>query len=616
MTSSRAEAIQAFALVAVLSGLPAMAFAQTSPDTPDQRPVTAAPRQLGQPVTAEQLPPPEASPTTAPPPDNGPTTVPLPPPVLGTQNSGAVTVAPLGASEGEAVGTLDNTNGGFASDLWSNMDRATADTLLLQLPTTRGPALRGLAHRLLATKADSPTGTADHSFLTIRLNKLLDSGFIDDAGTIAASANVQDDPEFARAQADAILYANRAGDACGNATATRLTNAEPFWIELRAYCYAVSGNSGLLDLTRSVMNEQGLKDAAFDTLLDDVVSRKSKLPGDIDSPTSLDVFLLKQAGLPVLPAIAKSLGGAASLLAMRDTGNAPNERLAAGEQAILTGAVSNDELTALADAAAFSPDQLQHALDVAANLPFLKAQALLRQAGLHENDHSRKVQLVLEALQLGEKNDLFASAAILQHAPAAAIKPIRAMRPMAAIIARALLVAGDADAAERWIAILDPKTDAGAIARLDAEINLVATTKVRAAAAQKALTTLAAQMPAPDAPALTAEQAEDALILGIYATNGEDMPKAARAAEAAVQNLIWPGRRPARADTDRLDSALDARGGKGEALVLVLNIAGGKGPGDLAPDVTLHLVTALVEEGLADTARGFAIAAALLKSEP
>jgi len=602
--SFRTEGFRALALAAVLIGLPAAA--QTS--TPDTRPVTGAPRQLGQPVDGSQQPPA---------PENAPTTVPAAPAAAGQPGAGAVTVAPLGASEGGAAGTLDGTNGGFDAAIWSNMDRSTADELLSQTPaTTRVPALRNLMRRLLVTKADSPTGDAEHAFLTIRLKKLLEGGFIEEAGAIAASASIPNDAEFARVQAEAILYANRTSDACGDATSTRLTDADPFWIELRAYCYAASGNSGLLDLTRSVMNAQDLKDPAFDTLLDDVVSKKSKLPGDIAAPTALDVFLLKQAGLPVLPAIAKPLGGAASLLAMRDTGNAPNERLAAAEQAILTGAVSNDELTALADAAAFSPDQLQHALDVADNLPFVKAEALLRQAGLHENDHSRKVQLVLQGLQLGEKNDLFEIAAVLQHAPAAAIKPIAAMRPMAPIVVRALLVAGDADAAERWIALLDPKADAGSIARFDAEINLVATTKEREAAAKKALSYLATQMPAADAPALTAEQASDALILGVYATNGEDMPKAARAAEAGVQNLEWPGRRPPRAVTDRLDQALDMRGGKGEALVTVLNIAGGKGPGDLAPDVTLHLVTALVEEGLADTARNFAIAAALLKPEP
>lgn len=611
MSSSRAEAIRVFALAAVLIGLPAGGFAQTAPD--QGRIVTGAPRTLGEPADTDQQPQDDGNAVTLPP----------PPSESGPSQRGAVTVAPLGASEGAPAGTLDSTNGGFDDDLWSGMDRDEANGLLLRMPSdTRVPALRSLARRLLATKAVSPTGASQHAFLTIRLQKLLQGGFINEAGAIAATADVPDDAEFARVQADAILYANRASDACGDVTKTRLTNADPFWIELRAYCYAITGNAGLLDLTRAVMDAQGLKDPAFDTLLDDVVSKKSKLPGDIETPTSLDVFLLKQAGLPVLPALAKQIGAPATLLAMRDTGNSPNERIDAGESAILTGAVPRAELTALADAAVFSPNQLQHALDVADGLPFLKAEALLRQAGMKETDPSRKVQLVLEALQLGQKKNLFAEAALLQHESAAAIKPTPAMRSMAPLIARALLLAGDANAVDHWIGILDPKADATLIARLQARSNLVSSTPARAAAAQKALAFLATRMPAPIAPApnaaapppaLTAEQAIDALVLGVYAANGEAMPPQARAAEAAAQNMEWPGRRPARAAMDRLDQALDSRGGKGEALVMVLNIVGDDGPGDLAPDVTLHLATALVEEGLADTARSFATDALLLK---
>ena len=592
MIVSRADVLGALVAGAVLIGLPACAFAQA--------PATGSPRSLGQPVDATQPPPGDA------------TTLPAAPPVLGHRGAGAVTVLPLGASEGEAVGLLDDSNGGFGATLWSSMDRATADELLSHMPvTTRLPALRSLARRLLLTKADSPIGAAEHSFLTIRLQKLLEGGFIDEAGTIAATAKVEDDAEFARVQADAILYANRAADACGDATATRLTNAEPFWIELRAYCYAVSGNGGLLDLTRSVMDAQGLSDPAFDTLLEDVVSKKSKLPGDIAAPTSFDLFLLRQAGLPVPPPFASALGGPATLIAARDAGNSPNDRLAAAERAIFTGGLSADELTALADAAAFSPDQLSRALDIATDLPFLKSQALLRQAALRESDPSRKVQLVLQALQLGEKNNLFSIAAVLQHAPAASIKPIAAMRSMAPPIARALLLAGDADAAEKWCDILDPKMDAGLIARLRAEINLIASNPARQQQAQAALAYLATRMPAPAAPVVTAEQAADALVLGVYATNGEAMPQPARA--AAAQNILWPGRRPMQAQMQWLENAVAARGQRGNALVSVLDIVGENGPGDFAPDVTLRLVTALVQEGMADTARSFAIDALLLK---
>lgn len=596
MTASRVEALRALVVAAVIAGAPAIAFAQN---------VTAPPRVLGAPQpddTAQQL--------------DDATTVPAKPTVLGKDRVDAVMVAPLGSSEGAAVGTLDDSNGGLGAGIWSGTDRGTAESLLSEAPIANPQKmLRDLGRRLLLTKADAPVGAADHAFITARIRKLLEAGFIDEAGALAAEASLKDDEDFARAQADALLYANRSDLVCTDATSTRLSSSEPFWIELRAYCYAVAGDGDTLDLTRSVMDAQGLTDPAFNILLDDVRNQKKRDPGDITAPTSLHLFLLRQTGQKISPALAQQLGPAASLLSMRDAKNSADARLAAAENALATGAITPEELTMLASAQMFAADQLSHALDTASNMPFLAGQALLRQAAMRENDPSRKVQLVYQALLTGEQKGMLAIAATLQHAPAASIKPIPAMRPMADMFARALMLAGDADAAERWYAILDPKTDGAMVAKFQAELNLVAGNPARSADAQKALGYFAKQIPAPGAPALTAEQANAALVLGIYDTLKEPMPPEASAAAANIEGIEWPGRRPAPGLSHRLAAALVQPDRKGEALLSVLAIAG-MNPGELAPDVTIRLVKALLREGLPDIARGFAIDALLLRPAP
>ncbi len=198
-------------------------------------------------------------------------------------------------------------------DLWSGSARGELVPLLGKLPLApTAPSMLALGRTLLLTRAEAPTGDSPEAFLTVRLKKLLEAGYVEEAGAIAATAIVPDDPAFARVQADAILLSGRADAACSDATATRLTSDEPFWIELRAYCYAVAGDGAMYDLTRQVMDAQNLSDGAFDILLDDVRNGAKDAPKPIDNPTALHVFLTEQAGLPVDPAM-RSKAGAGTL---------------------------------------------------------------------------------------------------------------------------------------------------------------------------------------------------------------------------------------------------------------------------------------------------------------
>ena len=205
-------------------------------------------------------------------------------------------------------------------------------------PSTPSAAARLLLSKALLTAAPPPPGRADHSFNALRISKLVDAGLSDAAADLSEGVQAPMNAEIRRVQADAFLYAARDGDACGDATAYRLESAEPFWVELRAYCYAIAGDMGALDLTRSVIQEQGTADPAFLVLLDGIVKGKAQAPDSIPLPDSLHIMMLKRLKLPMTLEIAANLGLTPSLIAAASHETPRAIRVAAAEKALRAGA--------------------------------------------------------------------------------------------------------------------------------------------------------------------------------------------------------------------------------------------------------------------------------------
>src|SRR5581483_2639683 len=97
----------------------------------------------------------------------------------------------------------------------------------------------------------------------------------------------------------------------------------------------------------------------------------------------------------------------------------------------------------------------------------------------------------------------------------------------------------------------------------------------------------------------------------VYNAIGLPMPPDASGVVPKLVKQPWPGRRPGAAEMQRLESALANPERSGEAMMTILDIIGVKGPGALAPDVTIDLMQALRREGLIDVARRLGIEALL-----
>jgi len=547
----------------------------------------------------------------------GPTAIaptPLPPPPPAPKSS-AIEVNTLGVPEGPPAGTLDPSNGGMTDDIWSGSPRGAVEGLLARMPLgTPIRSVRGLGRKLLLTKADAPTGQAPRAFQTARLQALLAAGFVSDTAKLALQIQFKDDPEFAHLQATAILLGGKPADACSDATITRETDTEPFWMQLRAYCYAVTGKSDLLEITRGVMKAQGADDKAFEILLDDVMTHKATPPGALHDPTAVQVFLMRQVGIPINPSLAARFGLAASVLALRDVKNTPQARADAASQAMHAGAASTAELGAVADAQTFTPQQFANAETAAEGLPFFAGQALIRQAVARATSDDDKAKLLAAAFRLGRQAQLLPVAAAIQEKGAVALAPTPAMRSFAPAFAQALLLVRQADAAERWRDMLDMKTDADKLlaASLAVQLYLVAPNPGRAGRAQEALSVLAANTLTPQPVGGFEAKEFAALAIGLYDALGEILPADARAQLANLVQHQLPGRRLPPVTAKHLADMKGQPGLKGEAILTILDGVGAGGPADLAPDQTMSFVRALKDWGEGDAAHAFAVDALVL----
>jgi len=507
-----------------------------------------------------------------------------------------VEVGALGSPEGPPVGTLAAT-GGLGEHLWSGSDRAKVEDLLRRAPLVSGdPVLRDLVRRVVLTKAAPPPGQSKKPFLAMRIERLVDAGLVPEAGALAAMAAIPNDSAFARLQAETVLIANRAADACGPATAARLTESDPFWMQLRAYCAAAAGDEATAELTRQVVKAQGRGDAVTDALIDAALAKKVPPPLTFAEPTALHVFLYQQTGAPLPEAIARKRGTPENLLVMRDTRHPPPVRLEAAERIVATGAATPGELVKLADAQDLPLARVAGAAAEAPNLPFLAGQVLLRRAAGIETRPDEKAKLIAQGLALGETYKLPILAAAFQADAIASLKPQPALGGYARSFARALMLAGRAETAAAWT---------GGDPVLKAVVALASGNPQRLAAIQADLSAFAVSL-GKNPPDRDADRSTKALILGLADLTGAPMPADAKAAAVGVESAMWDGARPGPGLMRTIVEIAGAPERRGEAILMLAGTIRTVGLKDMAPDATFEFVRLLTDINETEPAKALA----------
>ena len=521
-----------------------------------------------------------------------------------------VTVGQLGALDGPVVGLLDDSNGGLGAEMWSASNRADLENELARIPiVTSDPVVRELARRVLLTRAIAPTGPARHALIEIRLARLLDAGLLSEAGALAGAASVPNDPEFARVQAEALLYSMQPA-VCSDKTNARLSEADTFWLELRAACYAVQGDIAAADLTKSVIDTQGASDAGFPLLLEDLERREGLSPGYFAHPTAVDVYILRRLGLPVAAPIASQLGTPADLVASRDQRNSASDRLAAAEQIVRTGALMGNDLRSIADAQLLSPDQTLASVAAARRLPFLERQILVRRAVALRSRPQDRLALIESADPSLNEDGPFHVFAALEEANIAATDPLPADGQASWVAARALILGGQPHAASVWLGAPDNPLTAEAALALD----LAAPSPGTDAKAQAALSWFVAH------PTEQAGGWASAAALAEGLWHAFSFPIASEpATTAAAPEPLPPAPAPANdgvqissATMSAIDGAAADPNRRGEAVLRLIDAIGALGPARFAPDADIYFVSTLEKLNLDDAARQLAIECLLL----
>ena len=542
-------------------------------------------------------------------------------PPLGTVGSGVsnidlpsipapVAVGDLGTVEGPVAGTLNEFNGGIGQDMWAGSSREDAEMYLQRVPAILpSQTARLLFRKVLLTEATLPVGTGSRPFNALRIQRLLEAGELTDAGALAARVR-SPDPLTQRMQADAMLYAGRDIDVCGEATSERLQSGEPFWVSLRAYCYHFDGDTLALELTRTVMEQQGMADAALFDLLDAFDSDEPNAPDNIPTPNAVHIRLLMRHGFLIPPNAVADLGVPASVIAAMHTEMPLEIRRPAAERMFRAGSLPANVLGDVFALSEFEPGDLNLAATIARSEPMMAALERIHSTLEIDGRADRRAELVHLSFQIGRNEALFPQIAQLFGDDAAAIFPAPNWEAWAPLMLRGLLLAERHGAADRWYNMLNSQIAAHNPAFKDAAfvLSIVLGEEPYIADAQGPLNELAIQSFNPPVP--PAVQARTGLILGLFEALGLNMPQPAQSEVQRLVSMEYPGRSPAGVIMQRIDNAALA-GRRGELALGILEALGPRGASDMAPNVIVVFVRALRTAGMTESAQTLASEAIL-----
>lgn len=303
---------------------------------------------------------------------------------------GDVEVQQLGGDSTVGLGTLRPDNQ-LRLDMWHGSDISALHRILPKLPAgAPSLAMADLTRRLLLIAAAPPEGGAnDGIFGYLRLERLYAAGRVADAERLGTLLAESDQSEgilniLARSQ---LLLGDDAG-ACRTALRMRLNSEDPFWIQLRAFCYLLDGATPAALLTANLMEEQKSASPLFLALLRRLADQSTE---EIDAKLfdgpveALEMAMLRRSGLlppsDVLDSSSLAVKRTVALITLnRPTAESVTIRLNAAETAARHGALDARELQQIYGSVPFEPNVRSGAVRYARRNKGPWANALLYQA--------------------------------------------------------------------------------------------------------------------------------------------------------------------------------------------------------------------------------------------
>ena len=389
--------------------------------------------------------------------------------VVGTEDNDATDSAvPASADSDIQVGALEAIDPDaagvplpgiepFPGDIWSGSRRSRIEGLLSRLPVAAPSfAMRRLALGLLASPAQPPAGEGEAGTLALaRAERLVAMGARDAALALLERAGpVGGQSLAARIENDRLLAALDLDAACAQILGKAGRAGDGYWRRVRILCQAHAGLIEAATLGLELLLET---DTAPDQVFDDTIYAMAGLAEPVvDSladPTPLRVAAWRLAQLPIpaevvaraAPDLLPAIVGAPESM--------PGTRLLAAERAEATGALPIEALRDLYRAMSFSSEERADALAQVESLEPPLGRALMLQAIEAEKAPALRAELLAEALFLAEAQGAYGTAARAFGHLVGTVPPASAHVWFSAAAGRALIAAGELDAAARWYAL-------------------------------------------------------------------------------------------------------------------------------------------------------------------
>ncbi|MCY4590471.1 MAG: hypothetical protein OXE86_07895 [Alphaproteobacteria bacterium] len=539
------------------------------------------------------------------------------PPAAGDSDPGqtGIQVDPLLAIPVDDIGTLTPETGGFAADLWSGLSRPDLLALLDLVPGPSGfHVLNELRRRLLLTAAQAPAGEAgdEGPVLRARADALFRSGDLDALSALLDRLPPDHDRKDLHqlAVTTRLLVRDPSGTArrraCSDAGHWLARSLDPFWQKAKIACETAAGNWSSVDYATRILIELGHEEDRFLLLADAALQQLDEpvdlAAGDLDG---IDGAMLVLGRL---------------VLADPDTGHLPawilagyqlsrpplpeTWRLAVARRAEHAGLMPTEDLVEayLAPPASDRPSREEE--------PGTEAQG----QGGGGDEERRSIELVLamlshespvaraqatsQVLERARARGTVAAVGRL-HTLQLPIRPDPALGWFAADAALLQVASGDARGARPWLALAERESTASAVGearwhRIWPAIRIATGDEVLAWSTPR----LEAWMERADTPEGRLRAARLLVLLEVF---GDQVPSTAWRDLAQVTAETGAGPAVPRA----LAAALEA-GRFGEALALVLVLAGSGEPGTRSTGDLVAAVAALRALGLEDEARRLA----------
>lgn len=367
----------------------------------------------------------------------------------------AISTGTLKEPDFAGAGLLDQTNGGFGPQTWRGADMELVQRLFPQIPAvTPSASLQQLTRRLMLGNAESPAGNAGGvSFLALRVEKLIQAGQLELAGRLAdlAGPNTRDE-RLQRARAEIALIQGQTDNACVLAAANIRNSSDAYWLKLTGFCQALKGDEAGAQLSAELAAEQDADDNGYQALMTALLHKTGKLNGKAVRPDILQLAMIRAAALPLPDSLLQNASAASLLMMARMPQLAAEARISVAERAEAAGALAPEELIQLYSAMKFSPEDRAKAAGRAAKMPGPAASALLFQAIQAQEAFARGPALAA-AWSQARANDRFPTSArvTLNFTRELLVSP--ELLPIAPDAGRALLAAGDVNAAGQWYAL-------------------------------------------------------------------------------------------------------------------------------------------------------------------